>query len=160
MRKSIKNDLLFFAIPAVIVFAAGLFVNFRHLAMQYGTLYVFTTQSTIGLALIIIGLINNLVAQFALKRFYSATLKIRENHQLITHGVYGFVRHPIYLGVIIAILGISMYCSSLYGFLILSGLIPIILNRIRMEEKMLTDEFGDVYRAYKETTRKLIPFIY
>jgi protein-S-isoprenylcysteine O-methyltransferase Ste14 len=39
-------------------------------------------------------------------------------------------------------------------------LIPIFLNRIRMEEEMLTEEFGDAHRMYMETTRKLIPFIY
>jgi protein-S-isoprenylcysteine O-methyltransferase Ste14 len=42
----------------------------------------------------------------------------------------------------------------------MSALIPIILNRIRMEERLLTEEFGDAYRAYVEATSKLIPFIY
>jgi len=42
----------------------------------------------------------------------------------------------------------------------MSPLIPIFLNRIRMEERLLTEEFGDAYRAYKKATSKLIPFIY
>jgi protein-S-isoprenylcysteine O-methyltransferase Ste14 len=57
-------------------------------------------------------------------------------------------------------MGAPVYAPSLYGFLVLSLLIPIFLNRIRMEEEMLTEEFGDAYRAYRETTSKLIPFIY
>ncbi len=56
--------------------------------------------------------------------------------------------------------GVLVYASSLYGFLTMSVLIPITINRIRMEEKILTEEFGDAYRAYKKATSKLIPFIY
>ena len=40
------------------------------------------------------------------------------------------------------------------------GLIPVFLSRIRIEEKLLTEEFGDVYRTYKAATKKLVPFIY
>jgi protein-S-isoprenylcysteine O-methyltransferase Ste14 len=57
-------------------------------------------------------------------------------------------------------MSVPVYAPSLYGFLVLSLLIPIFLNRIRMEEEMLTEEFGDAHRMYMETTRKLIPFIY
>jgi len=53
-----------------------------------------------------------------------------------------------------------VYASSLVGFLILLALIPLVVNRIRIEETMLTAEFGDSYRAYKKATRKLVPFIY
>jgi len=42
----------------------------------------------------------------------------------------------------------------------MSALIPLFLNRIRIEERMLTEEFGDAYRTYKKGTSKLIPFIY
>ncbi len=85
---------------------------------------------------------------------------IRNKHQLITHGIYRLVRHPIYLGVIVVALGIAVYSSSLGGFVIMCALGPIFLNRIRMEERLLIEEFGDAYRKYKETTHKLIPFIY
>ena len=77
-----------------------------------------------------------------------------------TRGIYRFTRHPIYLGVKIVATGVSVYASSLYGLLTLAVLIPIILNRIRMEKRMLTEEFGDAYRTHKATMRILIPFIY
>jgi protein-S-isoprenylcysteine O-methyltransferase Ste14 len=57
-------------------------------------------------------------------------------------------------------IGLPVSVSSLYGLLTISALIPIILNRIRMEERMLTEEFGDAYQTYREATRKLVPFIY
>jgi len=57
-------------------------------------------------------------------------------------------------------IGLPVYASSLSGLLSMSVLIPILLYRIRLEERMLTAEFGDAYRVYQQTTRKLVPFIY
>ena len=130
------------------------------LVRQQDGLFIFSVQNFVGVALIVIGLTIELVAQITLRHSYSSTLVIREDHQLITHGVYRFIRHPIYLGVILVFIGFAVYASSLYGLLVMSALIPVFLNRIRMEERLLTEEFGDEYRTYKEATRKLIPFVY
>ena len=56
--------------------------------------------------------------------------------------------------------GLPLYVASLYGFLTSLVLTPILLNRIRLEEKLLIEEFQDAYQKYKKTTNKLIPFIY
>ena len=56
--------------------------------------------------------------------------------------------------------GLPLYAASLYGFLTMTALIPIFLNRIRLEEQLLVEEFQDAYQKYKEATKKLIPFIY
>jgi protein-S-isoprenylcysteine O-methyltransferase Ste14 len=160
VRNAIREDMLYFALPALLFFTAGLVVSAWDLVRHQGSLYILSVQSIVGLALIVIGLTIALVAAGTLRRFYSPSLVIREDHQLITHGIYRFTRHPIYLGVFIVCIGIPVFTSSLYGLLTMSALIPIFLNRIRMEERMLIEEFGDAYRTYKETTRKLIPFIY
>lgn len=158
VRNAIKKDMLYFAVPAFLVLMAGLSLSAWDQVRHYGSLYSLSVQSVVGAALFFFGLTIMIVAQITLFRFYSSTLVIRVGHKLITHGIYKFVRHPIYLGGIIALMGIPIYCSSLYGFLTMSVLIPIILNRIRMEERLLTDEFGDEHRAYKEAVKKLIPF--
>ena len=171
MRNAVKKDILFFGIPAFTVFLLGLIVSardgnggwarvIRELVKDPQKLRLLSMWNIAGLTLFVVGLTIAIVAQITLWRFYSGTLVIREDHQLITHGIYRFARHPIYFGVLIGIMGLPVITPSLYGFLVLSLLIPIILNRIRMEEELLTEEFGDAYRAYKETTRKLIPFIY
>ncbi len=121
---------------------------------------MFPVQSIIGLALVMIGFIIMLVGQATLWRNYSGTVLIRVDHQLVTHGIYRFTRNPIYLGALIVFTGLPVYVASLYGFLTSLVLIPIILNRIRLEEKLLSEEFQDAYQKYKETTKKLIPFIY
>ena len=161
VRNAIREDMLYFAIPALLVSVAGMGVSAWDLVRRQGSLHMSSVQNFVGFALIVIGLTIMLVAQIALGRSYSSTLVIRDDHQLITHGVYRFTRHPIYLGGIIGLcIGVPVYVSSLYGLLTMSALILLILNRIRMEERMLTEEFGDAYRTYKEATSKLIPFIY
>jgi protein-S-isoprenylcysteine O-methyltransferase Ste14 len=129
------------------------------LVRQHGSLYVLSRQSIVGIALFAIGFTILLVGHITLWRFYSSALVIKEDHRLITHGVYRFTRHPIYLGTIMATIGLSVYASSLYGFIAMLAQFPIFLNRIRMEERLLTEEFGDEYLAYKEAVNKLIPFI-
>jgi protein-S-isoprenylcysteine O-methyltransferase Ste14 len=175
VRNAIKKDILYFFLPWLAVFCIELYFCARYgnglslsgfwgtiwgLVKQPQNLFMFPVQSIIGMALIIIGLIIMLVGQATLWRYYSSFLVIREDHQLITHGIYRFTRNPIYLGGIMVTTGLPVYAASLYGFLTSLVLIPIILNRIRLEEGLLTEEFQDAFQKYKETTKKLIPFIY
>ena len=171
VRNAIREDVLYFALPALLFFTAGLVVSGRdgydglvgkiwELVRQPEKLQLLSVPNIVGLALFVIGLTIALAAVFTLRRSYAATLVIRKDHQLITHGIYRFTRHPIYLGVIIIITGVPVYASSLYGLLTMSALIPLILNRIRMEERLLSEEFGDAHRTYKEATSKLIPLVY
>lgn len=160
VRNAIREDMLHFALPAFFVFSAGLVVSAWDLVRHQGSPFILSVHNIVGLALIVIGYTIALVATSTLRRFYSSTLVIREDHQLITHGIYRHTRHPIYLGVILVSIGVPVCVSSLYGLLIMSVLIPIVLNRIRIEERLLIEEFGDAYRTYQEATSKLIPFIY
>ena len=66
----------------------------------------------------------------------------------------------MYLGFILVALGIPVFSYSLEGDLIMSALIPTFPIRIRIEERMWTDEFGYAHQRYKNSTRKLIPFLY
>lgn len=153
-----RRDLLFFALPAVVVLTVGLIICARD-GLYDGI--VFSVAEIAGLTLVVAGLTIMLIGQATLKRSYSGTLVVRRDHKLVTHGIYRFTRHPIYLGAILGLcIGIPLFAVSLYGFLILSALVPIALNRIRMEEAMLTEEYGEAYRSYRERTRKLIPLIY
>jgi len=171
MRRTVKKDILLFGIPALTVFFLGLMVSARDgynglvgtiwdLIKHPEKLRLLSAWNIAGLSLFIVGLSIAIVAQLTLKRFYSSTLVTRKDHQLITHGVYRFVRHALYLGVLIAIMGVPVYAPSLYGFLILSLSISIFLLRIKMEEDMLIKHFGDEYQAYRRATKKLIPYLY
>ena len=160
MRDSIRKDLLTFVLPAFLVYAAGLGVCAWDLVKRQGSLFTLSTRSIIGWALIVTGLTLTFVAASTLRRFYSPTLRVRTDHQLITHGLYRFVRHPFYTGMGLATVGVLVVAWSLYGLLILLALLPLVLNRIRIEENMMIAEFGDTYRTYARGTKKLIPFVY
>lgn len=171
VRSAIREDILFFAIPAFIIFYlevrfcrrdgfSGFWGDLWGLVKQPQNLRRWPVHSVIGMALFLIGLTFLLVGQITLFRNYSSTLVIREDHQLITYGIYRFVRHPMYLGALLVFIGLPVYSSSRDGFLTSLFMFPIFLNRIRLEEKLLFEKYRDAYQKYRERTKKLIPFIY
>ncbi len=171
VRHSIREDLLYFAIPALIVFSGGILVTTMDGLEDFITVARSLNETDpgraeiplhllVGLILILSGYGLMFTALFTLRKNYSSTLVIREDHQLITHGVYRYVRHPIYLGVLIVAAGFTVLAGSLRGFLIMALLLPILLVRIRLEERLLLAAFGEQYQRYQNRTRKLIPFLY
>jgi len=116
--------------------------------------------NAVGLSLFSSGVSMRIVARKTLGKYFSSGLKTPQKHELIKHGIYRYIRHPAYLGSLMLSPGIPLFFSSLYGFVLMLGLIPCFLYRIKIEEKMLIEEFGDEYRNYMKETKKLIPFIY
>ena len=91
---------------------------------------------------------------------WSATLEIREGHNIVDSGVYKYIRHPMYsailLLVIIQALLLNNYIAGLSG-LISFGLLYFF--RVKKEEKMMLLEFGTDYEKYMKRTKRIIPFI-
>jgi protein-S-isoprenylcysteine O-methyltransferase Ste14 len=89
---------------------------------------------------------------------WSITLEVREKHKLITNGVYGWVRHPMYLALFIYAVGQALVvpnwlAAPSYGV----AMVLLFALRVGPEERMLLEEFGNDYEAYRATTRRLIP---
>jgi len=123
---------------------------------RYSLMYV----GIAGVALFLAGLGLYGVARKTLGKLFSETVRILPEHKLITSGPYSLIRHPIYLGEILFAFSIPMIANSLYGFVIMLVIIPILLHRIRIEEKILVSRFGQEYIEYSHKTKKLIPYIY
>ena len=87
-------------------------------------------------------------------------LQVVKGHRLITDGIFRYVRHPLYSGRILLSFGWVLILSSFYGALLMVIGAMFFLPRIRIEEDMLLKEFGDAYRDYQKTTKKLIPYFY
>lgn len=91
---------------------------------------------------------------------WSPSLEIREKHELITKGIYGSIRHPMYasqwLWVIAQPLLLQNWIAGLINLLIF---IPFYILRVQAEEKMMIDKFGEDYRAYMKRTGGVIPKI-
>lgn len=117
--------------------------------------------ASIGVGLFAIGILIRWLAIFQLKKGFTVDVSIARNHHLKIDGLYSLVRHPSYLGLVLIILGISIATNSLISMVVMN--IPIlfaILYRIRVEEKMLTEEFGEEYLKYCNQTNSIFPLIY
>ena len=96
-----------------------------------------------------------------LGRQWSASLEIRESHQIVRAGVYRLIRHPMYASFWLWALAQAFLLPN--AMAALSGLVAIAIlffTRIDFEERMLTEAFGDDYRAYMRETKRIIPGIY
>ena len=147
-----------FLFPALIVWILILITSFGNIQ---GPLYSLRSPMNVAGALIfLIGLAIRSSAVASLNRSYSWTLEIRDEHRLVKDGLYRYVRHPIYLGVLLGAIAVPVYTTSFLGFLFALMGIPLFIYRMGVEEKMLIEEYGDEYLEYMKATSKLIPYIY
>jgi protein-S-isoprenylcysteine O-methyltransferase len=115
----------------------------------------------IGVLLIIAGETIRWVAITQLKEGFTVDVSISKTHTLKTDGLYGYVRHPSYFGLVLISFGFSLAMNSLLS--LLTVIIPVLLAlyyRISVEENLLQGAFGEDFTRYKNETRKLIPWIY
>jgi len=97
----------------------------------------------------------------ALGRNWSVSLDVRERHTLVTEGVYGRVRHPMYTAFWLwAVAQALLLPNWIAGPAGLVGFGTLFFLRVGREERMMLDAFGDAYRAYVARTARVIPWIY
>jgi len=114
----------------------------------------------VGVALLIVGGVLRVGPIVVLGRRFSAFVAIQEQHELVTHGWYGLIRHPSYLGALLLFTGWMLIFRSALTVLVLPVAISMLVSRINAEEALLASEFGDAYAAYRRRTWRLIPLIY
>lgn len=130
----------------------------RQLAIATWTQFVL---AVCGLVLLIGGLALRIAAGRALGKWFLLRVEIREGQPLVQTGVYRFVRHPAYLGTLIVCLGIPLALSSIWAAVVMVlGVWPAVAHRIRVEDTLLEQHFGDEYRAYARRTARLIPGLF
>lgn len=105
------------------------------------------------------GMVIALWARFSLGTNWSATITFKEGHELIERGPYRFVRHPMYTGLLLMILGTAVVVGSMSGFLALVIGFAGTWQKLRQEEALLTKHFPDAYPRYMSRTKALVPFL-
>jgi protein-S-isoprenylcysteine O-methyltransferase Ste14 len=89
---------------------------------------------------------------------WSPTLEIREKHELITRGIYGVVRHPMYASQWLWVIAQPLLLQNwIAGFLNLLIFIPFYFLRVQAEESLMLDQFGEQYRSYMQKIGGVIP---
>ncbi len=111
-----------------------------------------------GSVLIGLGLGVAVWARVYLGRNWGMPMTQKEEPQLVTSGPYRFVRHPIYSGLLLAILGTAL-ATNIYWLIALGVLGLYFFYSAKVEERIMTSSFPDAYRSYRARTKMLIPFL-
>ena len=90
----------------------------------------------------------------------SRTIEVQENQKVIDTGLYGIVRHPMYMSTLLLFLSMPLVLGSVLSFIIMLAYIPIIAKRIRNEEKVLEDGLAGYAEYMKRVRYKVIPFVW
>jgi protein-S-isoprenylcysteine O-methyltransferase Ste14 len=114
----------------------------------------------LGVVLFVAGGALRIWPVFVLGHRFSGLVAIQPGHRLVTSGVYGVIRHPSYLGLLVNSLGWAFAFRSGVGVLLTALLLPPLVARISAEEALLRAHFGAEYDVYRSRTSRLIPGLY
>jgi len=114
----------------------------------------------LGVVLFAVGGVLRLWPVFVLGHRFSGLVAIQPGHTLVTSGIYGVIRNPSYLGMLLNALGWGLAFRSGIGVLLAVLFIPPLVGRIRSEETLRRAQFGAEYEAYCARTSRLVPGLY
>ena len=112
----------------------------------------------VGVILLVSGLGFAVWARIFLGRNWGMPMTQKDEPELVTSGPYRFVRHPIYSGLLLAILGTAL-ATNLYWLIGVGVMVIYFVYSARVEERLMTRSFPVVYPCYRARTKMLIPFL-
>ena len=116
---------------------------------------------TAGVIVLIAGLAIRWTAILTLGKSFSVNVAIKDLQKICRAGFYRYVRHPSYLGALVAFLAVGLHLRNWISFAVL--FVPTtaaLLYRIHIEETVLREAFGEEYVEYSKSTKRLIPGVY
>jgi protein-S-isoprenylcysteine O-methyltransferase Ste14 len=115
------------------------------------------TIGVLGVALSVAGIALAIWARWHLGENWSATVTLKEDHELISAGPYRYIRHPIYTGMLLAFVGTALALGE-YRALISVGIVLFAFYiKAKKEERFLTQEFGEKFREHSRRTGMFLP---
>ena len=141
------------------VFTFFLFIFFPEI-FSWAIILIPVWTRIIGLAIGILALVWFIWVHQSLGNNLSVRLSIKDQHILITDGPYHWIRHPMYSAFYLLHIAVFLLTANWFiGLTWMAGLTVIIFTRVKREEKMLLDQFGEQYHTYKDQTGMLLPRI-
>lgn len=133
--------------------------------LQFGPLawrFVPNAQTLVwlGVALTIAGLSLAITARLFLGGNWSGTVTIKKGHILVRRGPYALVRHPIYSGILLAILGTALAIGEVRALVGASLVFLILAHKMNLEERFMMERFGASYAEYRNHVKALIPLVW
>jgi len=117
------------------------------------------TYYGIGAVMTVAGLGFAIWARYHIGRNWSGVITVKEDHALIRTGPYAIVRHPIYTGLLLAIIGSALARGDVAALLAVALMLYAVLRRVGIEERWMSETFGQAYVDYKAVTPALVPFV-
>ena len=114
----------------------------------------------LGVVVCFLGGLLRIIPVYVLGNRFSGLVAIQRGHRLETRGIYGMIRNPSYLGMLVTSLGWVLTFRSGVGVVLVATLLVPLVARIRAEERLLREHFGAEYDAYFMRTWRLLPGIY
>jgi protein-S-isoprenylcysteine O-methyltransferase Ste14 len=133
-------------------------LNFGFLAKPFVPANIFF--SFLGLGLTILGLAIAIWARVILGGNWSATVTVKKDHELVRNGPYALVRHPIYSGALLALLGTAIVFHGIRGLLAFAVALLALRLKSLCEEVFMTEQFGAEYTEYRKKVKALVPFVW
>jgi protein-S-isoprenylcysteine O-methyltransferase Ste14 len=143
----------------LLLFAALVFMPFAD-RRGLGVMPASLALRWLGLAFSALGYALIFWSGVALGRMYSAEVTVQVDHQLVTTGPYRMIRHPRYLGVMLVAIGLSLLFRAWIGLGLSVLVLVVLLDRIRDEEALMRQEFGEAWDAYCVRSWRLVPYVY
>ena len=144
----------------VFVIAAFYLVFAKEIAPPWLRLHVFYPNlltEVLGIVITAAGISFAFWARFYLGGNWSSNVTVKVGHELVRTGPYRFVRHPIYTGMIVALVGTALQRAQVRGLVAVVLLYAGFKMKSKVEERAMTDTFGAEYAEYSRTTGAIVP---
>ncbi len=131
------------------------------LGPQLERLFVARTPFWLALPIVLValGLGFSAAARVWLGRNWSSNVTVKQDHELIRSGPYALVRHPIYTGLLLALFGTALMVDNWRALIGLAIMVGAIVRKLKIEERVMTEQFGEAYERYRAQVAMLVPFV-
>lgn len=113
-----------------------------------------------GLGMTAGGLLFAIWARVHLGKNWSRSVTVKQDHELITSGPYGLVRHPIYTGLLTAFVGTAIAIGEVRALIAIVIVFIALWIKLRLEEQWMKQQFGNIYAVYSSQVAALVPFVF
>jgi protein-S-isoprenylcysteine O-methyltransferase Ste14 len=156
-----EKSLVWFRILAPLALVLSIIFYYSGIGTFPSTSTSTSTLTFTGTSLFVLGMILRWIAIISLGKSFTVQVAVKADQPLKTNGVFRYIRHPSYTGLLLYNIGLGLVMQNWISLLLLF-ILPLIavLNRIAFEEKILNNHFGESYSSYSAVSKKLIPWLY
>jgi len=150
-------------VDRLLIFISAVLLGVRQLGigwLGYALIPRNDIKGITGLSLTVIGVAISIWARKILGDNWNAQPSVKENHALIQAGPYKIVRHPIYTGILIAVLGTAITIGQVRGFIAFGLSFYSLWHKSTFEEDLMRQEFPQQYEEYTRRVKRLIPWVF